>query len=45
MNEDGTSTNEVAILAEKIDAYVARVGNARIVKGPWYEMCKCPWEQ
>lgn len=30
---------------ELLDAYVARFGNERIVKGPWYEMCKCPWSR
>ena len=30
---------------ELLDAYVERFGNERIVKGPWYEMCKCPWSR
>ncbi|MEM7474564.1 MAG: ankyrin repeat domain-containing protein [Planctomycetota bacterium] len=27
---------------ELIDAYVARFGNERIIRGPFYEMCKAP---
>ena len=30
---------------KQLDAFVARFGNERIVKGPWYEMCKCPWSR
>ena len=41
VNEDGTSLSRVRT-AEKLDAYVGRVGNHRIKNGPWYEMCKCP---
>ena len=41
VNEDGTSLSGCDS-PEKLNAYVARVGNERIAKGPWYEMCKCP---
>lgn len=41
VNEDGTPLSGCNT-SEKLDAYVARVGNERVVKGPWYEMCKCP---
>ncbi len=41
VREDGTRLSRVRT-AEELDTYVERVGNERIVKGPWYEMCKCP---
>ncbi len=41
VREDGTRLSRVRT-PEELDAYVERVGNERILKGPWYEMCKCP---
>ena len=41
VNEDGTSLTGCNS-PELLDTYVDRVGNERIVKSPWYEMCKCP---
>ncbi len=41
VNEDGTCLSRIET-PEQLDTYVARVGNERLLKGPWYEMCKCP---
>ncbi len=41
VNEDGTPLTGCRT-PEELNAYVARVGNERIIKGPWYEMCKIP---
>ena len=41
---DGTFLSQCGT-PELLDAYVARFGTERIVKGPWYEMCKAPWSK
>ena len=41
---DGTFLSDCKT-PELIDAFVARFGNERIVKGPFYEMCKAPWSR